>query len=106
MYYLGRLIRFLHLVGKYVIILFTLLFPSKQLLWFWIPMFVSNVVYGKCIITKIEMMLTGENITVVDRSLILLGFEITNQNRKKITLITTITIFIYLAAHIGQNLVV
>lgn len=86
--WIGRRIRELHLLIGVLAAAATMVLPLRfvkfGLLW-WSGMILANHVYKKCPLTKIEMYLTNENVTVVDDYLRVLHKEITNKNRKDFT---------------------
>ena len=94
---LGNSIHYLHKAGVFIAIVTTIIVPKTYLnyiLTAWLGMVLTNWLYGKCIVTKVEMFLTGEKKTIVDGCLNSLGFEISNKNRKNITLITGTTMLL------------
>lgn len=87
------ILRILHF-GISVITGLILLFGSKK--WFFIIVilnlfvFLLYFLFGGCILSKIEHRFTDDDFTVIDPLLILLNFELTNDNRYNYSLISNI----------------
>ena len=93
----GKLLRKAHLFSACLVVVLTILSPISflfYLLFFWTGMVLVNYIYGKCILTKIEMKLTRENVTIVDPCLSIVGCDLSNKNRKAITIFTGVSMFI------------
>lgn len=61
--------------------------------------FVSLIIFKGCILSKLEKKLDGEDIIIVDPTLSLLGFELNNSNRFKISIVSGI-LYYYLSMYI------
>ena len=85
----GRLLRAAHLVGAVGAVVATLFGPrtwSPYLFLFWILVVFVNLALGGCPVTRVEMVMTGENVTVADPFLHLLGLQASKTNRDNFTL--------------------
>jgi len=61
---------------------------------FWLGMISMYVINGGCVITHFERYLTGEDYTIVDPFLTLLGIDSSNENRDKLTMMAVIITFL------------
>jgi hypothetical protein len=87
--WLGRLLRLGHYLLAVIMILWTIAGPTVYLPYlvsFWPLMLIANYWWG-CFLTRWEMRLTGENMTVIDPPLLLFGYDYSNKNRKILTLV-------------------
>ena len=99
----GYRIRDIHIIVAYIAMSATMILPLSIARWaavWWMVLLPINLFYGKCILTKIEMALTGENHTIIDGYLERLGKEVTNKNRKEFTIIAVIGMLIVSMARI------
>ncbi len=87
--WLGRLMRLGHYTIAIIMILGTITGPQRYLpllVAFWPLMLIANYFWG-CFLTRWEMRLTGENMTVIDPPLLLFGYQYSNRNRRLLTLV-------------------
>lgn len=83
----GRLLRAAHLLAAVAAVVATVLGPRvwvPYLFLFWLLVLVVNVVAGGCPVTRLEMAMTGEDVTVADT--FLLGLPTTKRNRDALTI--------------------
>lgn len=79
----GYLLYYLHIAGVFLLPTLFLFVPVLRIpiLCFWIPVFIYHLRYRKCPITKIERRLHGEDITVLDPAIKLIGLPVTRESR-------------------------
>ncbi len=91
--YICALLRFLHF-GISLLTGYLLLFGSKK--WFLFVVFINIIVFtmfflcNGCILSKLEHRFTDDEFTVIDPLLMLIGVELTNDNRYKYSLYSNI----------------
>jgi hypothetical protein len=79
----GYLLYRMHITGVFLLptVFLFVSFMRIPILCFWIPVFIYHLRYRKCPITKIERRLHGEDITVLDPVLQLIGIPVTRESR-------------------------
>jgi len=95
---IGIIIRLVHSIMP-VLPLLTVLFVSKKLVLFHIIFLIIIIIlffiFNGCILSLLEYRLIKDNYSVADPFLNLILVEITNETRKKYTIITFICILLY-----------
>lgn len=102
---LGRFIRLVHYLVAVMMILGTIVGPKlylPYLAFFWPLMLVANYFYG-CFLTRWEMKLTGENMTVIDPPLLLFGSTYSNSNRRLLTLVIGVVMLMVSVLRLSLN---
>jgi hypothetical protein len=111
---IGRLLRTFHqyfiisLVGFYFMV--HILVPSYwYLLFIWVCftlIWISHLVMGGCVFTRIEQKLTGEKITIIDPLLELFQIPVTKETALGITIMSSTVCFIFITSELFTRTVI
>lgn len=86
----GNVLRVLHVFLIFGTHVLSFIGNPKIVCFIWVGLAASTYLFHGCLLTRVEIWMTGEKYSVVDPALEILGLPVNRTNRMKITLVTVL----------------